>query len=64
LNLAKDVLNRGFLSSTNGSETEDLLNLGAAFLRALTPRKIEIGNCIYTEGGLDSLIEMSLNIKH
>ncbi|PCI72007.1 MAG: hypothetical protein COB38_04710 [Gammaproteobacteria bacterium] len=45
-------------------ETEDLLNLGAVFLRTETPRKIEIGNSVYTEGGLDALIEMSLNIKH
>jgi len=44
-------------------ETDDLLKLGAIFLRTETPRKIEIGNCVYTEGGLDSLIEMSLNIK-
>ena len=45
-------------------ETEDLLNLGAVFLRTETPRKVEIGDSVYTEGGLDSLIEMSLNIKH
>ena len=45
-------------------ETEDLINLGAVFLRCETPRKVEVGNCVYTEGGLDSLIEISLNIKH
>ncbi len=45
-------------------ETEDLLNLGAVFLRTETPRKVELGNCVYTEGDLGSLIEMSLKIKH
>ena len=45
-------------------ETNDLLNLGAVFLRTETPRKVEIGSCVYTEGGLDALIELSLDIKH
>jgi len=43
---------------------DNLINLGAVFLRTETPRKVEINGGVYTEGGLDALIEMSLDVKH
>ncbi len=53
------------LSLTEGwPEAADLTSLGAVFTRIETPRKVEINGHVYTEGGLDALIEMSLKVKH
>ncbi|MFT6733892.1 MAG: hypothetical protein ACJAS9_002086 [Polaribacter sp.] len=41
-------------------ETGDLQKLGAIFLRTETPRKVDMGGCIYSEGGLEALLEMQL----
>jgi hypothetical protein len=45
-------------------EKEELLELGAEFLRSETPRRVKVGDSVYTEGGLDAIIELSLGTKH